>query len=136
MEAGGMGGMMQYPDSKEDAARKEVVQNFGALIDAGKVDEAFEKYVSKDYVEHAYTPRRMSGQDKMGYNEIKPFFEKFMVRAPGDTSKLVEIMVVNDELVTYNGRKGQDIFRVANGKITDHWDTIHQGAGGSPAAAK
>ncbi|MGC3982917.1 MAG: hypothetical protein QM808_16825 [Steroidobacteraceae bacterium] len=126
---GGMGGGMQpAADSKDDIARKAVVQGFGDLIDAGKVDEAFEKYVSKDFVEHAYTPRRMSGKDKMGYNDVMPFFKQFMAGTPGDKAKLVEIMVVNDEMVTYHGRKGQDIFRVVNGKITDHWDTIHQGA--------
>ncbi len=127
------GGMQQAADSKDDIARKAVVQGWGDLIDAGKVEEAFEKYVSKDFNEHAYTPRRMAGKDKMGYADVLPFFTKFMAGTPGDKSKLVEIMVVNDEIVTYHGRKGQDILRVVNGKITDHWDTIHQGA--APAAA-
>lgn len=128
----GAGGMQPVADSKEDTERKAVVQAWGALIDQGKVDEAFQKYVSKDFTEHSYMARRMSGKDKMGYNEVLPFFTKFMAGTPGSKDKLVETLTANDEMVTYRGRKGQDILRVVNGKITDHWDTLQaQGAGGA-----
>jgi predicted SnoaL-like aldol condensation-catalyzing enzyme len=114
-------------ESEADKAQKAIVQNFGDLIDVGKADEAFEKYMSKDFVEHSYMARRMTNKDKPGYADVLPFFKNWMARrADEGNKKLVEELVVNDEMVTYNGRRGQDIFRVVSGKITDHWDTLHQ----------
>ena len=124
---GGGAAMTQQVDSAEDTARKAVVQNFGDLIDQGKADEAFAKYMSRDFVDHSYMAKRMMKKDKPGYDDVLPFFKNWMARrADEGNKKLVAELVVNDDMVTYNGRRGQDIFRVVNGKITDHWDTLHQ----------
>jgi hypothetical protein len=72
--------------------------------------------------------RRMMKTDKPGYNDMLPFFKGWMARrADEGNKKLVEELVVNDEMVTYNGRRGQDTFRVVNGRITDHWDASPMG---------
>lgn len=133
---GGMQGPMTSPaDTPADTARKAVVQGWGDLIDQGKVDEAFERYVSKNFIEHSYMAKRMVGKDKAGWTEIHNFFKQRMGNGAPPGRKIAETLVANDEMVTIDGRIGQDIYRVVDGKIVEHWDTIHQGAG-SPLNAK
>jgi predicted SnoaL-like aldol condensation-catalyzing enzyme len=48
----------------------------------------------------------------------------------------VEKLTSDDDMVTASGRVGQDIYRVQDGKITDHWDTLGGFTGGPPAQKK
>ena len=113
--------------TRQEAAAEQVLVNFGKLVDAGKVDEAFRLYVSKDFVDHSDKARAMMHKSNIGYADVVPFF-KAMVR-PG-SPPLVQKITADDDMVTVQGLLGQDIFRVEHGKMTDHWDSI----GSTPGA--
>ncbi|MFT3907466.1 MAG: hypothetical protein QM718_14310 [Steroidobacteraceae bacterium] len=131
--AGGPPAMAAAQDNALEADGKATIQGWGKLIDAGKVDEAFEKYVSKRFNDHSHLAQRFAGVPKVGYAEALKLFKQFAAR-PGT---LVEQITANDAMVTIKGKLGQDIFRVEKGKITDHWDTLGGftgGGGGAPGA--
>ena len=102
-------------------AAKLVLINFGKLVDAGQVDQAFRRYVSRNFVDHSDKARAMMHKAAIGYADVVPFF-KAMVR-PG-SPPLVQKITADDDIVTVQGLLGQDIFRVEHGKMTDHRDTL------------
>jgi len=117
-----------YPaETRQEAAAKLVLINFGKLVDAGQVDQAFRLYVSRSFVDHSDKARAMMHKPNIGYTDVIPFF-KAMVR-PG-SPPLVQKITADDDIVTVQGLLGQDIFRVEHGKMTDHWDSI----GSTPGA--
>lgn len=108
------------------------------MLGEGKVKEAFELYVSKDFVEHSHLVRALAKTDKPGYTETLAFFNREASgQGPGGPApkpasdapkggvsglKNAQLAVVNDDMVTQYGGLGVDLFRVKEGKITDHWD--------------
>ena len=114
-------GNMHIEDTRQEAAAKQVLINFGKLVDAGRVDTAFRLYVSPSFVDHSERARAMMHKANIGYADVIPFF-KAMVR-PG-SPPLVQKISADDDIVTVQGLLGQDIFRVERGKMTDHWDTL------------
>jgi len=111
-------------ESAGDIERRTVVENWGALLDEGKVDEAFEKFVGKDFVDHSTYVKVYTGKDKPGFAEEKAFFKAHMAPTPGDTTPMVQRVKVSGSMVTYSGRRGTEIFRVDDGKIQEHWETL------------
>ena len=96
-----------------------------AFVDRNGV-EAAERYLSEDYIQHnpyTSTGRRAfidyvvssSKENPEAYSEIK------RVIAEGD---LVVVHVHDRINKTDRGSAVVDIFRVANGKIVEHWDVI------------
>jgi predicted SnoaL-like aldol condensation-catalyzing enzyme len=120
-------GVRHIAVTRQETAAKQVLINFGKLVDAGKVDLAFQLYVSPQFVDHSDRARAMMHKAVVGYADSVPFF-KAMVR-PG-APQLVQKVTADDDIVTVQGLLGQDIFRVEHGQITDHWDTL----GSTPGA--
>jgi predicted SnoaL-like aldol condensation-catalyzing enzyme len=127
--------MSRVEKSPEEKANEAVVQSFGKLIDAGKVDEAFDKYVSKDFNDHSDMLRNMLKKQQVGYADAASMFKKMPEMGGGGAGPkkaFVEKITADDDMVTAQGRVGQDIYRVKDGKITDHWDTLGGFTGGGP----
>lgn len=128
-------------DNAAETSGKATIKAWGALIDAGKLDEAFAKYVSKDFVDHDEVLRAMLKKQKPGYNDALAMFKKIPEMSTGVGAKqaFVEKLNADDEMVVVVGRVGQDLYRVVNGKITDHWNiNVDSGAppnNGSPAGS-
>ena len=125
------GGGMRMPtlqDTPQEAAAKATVEAWGALLDQGKINEAINLYVSPYFVDHSELGRFMAKTRHLGFAKTEAVFH-MMVAQPGP--KMVQKITADDNMVTVRGRLGQDIFRVQNGKITDHWDTLGGFTGGS-----
>jgi len=128
--------MAQVKDTPQETAAKATLEAWGALLDEGQIDEAFDRYVSKSFVDHSEMARVMAKTRNLGFTKVKAVFH--MMIKPGGP-KIVQKISADDNMVTVQGRLGQDIFRVENGKITDHWDTLGGFAGpsnGAPAPAQ
>jgi len=122
--AGGPPGGMRTPalkDTPQEEAAKATVESWGALLDLGQIDLAFARYVSPNFVDHSELGRFMAKTRHLGFAKTKAVFH-MMVSKPGP--RMVQKITADDNMVTIRGRLGQDIFRVQNGKITDHWDTL------------
>lgn len=106
------------------ANRKLVVDFYRTVFIEKRVVEGFERYVAPGYVQH--NPSLASGRDAA----VK-FLTKAVTRdsisdikrviAEGD---LVVLHVHSRNNLTDRGRAIVDIFRVADGKIIEHWDVI------------
>jgi predicted SnoaL-like aldol condensation-catalyzing enzyme len=106
------------------ANRKLVVDFYRTVFIEKRVIEGFERYVAPGYVQH--NPALASGRDAA----VK-FLTKAVTRdsisdikrviAEGD---LVVLHVHSRNNLTDRGRAIVDIFRVADGKIIEHWDVI------------
>lgn len=119
---GDVGPRTTYGETKAEVANKKVVVTWAcmSLVD-GNAKEAFEKYVSKDFCDHSHM---ITGglKDCSGYDETEKQFAgmaKMMVK--NGKIEFPIASTVNGEMVTQWGA-GADIFRVHDGKITDHWD--------------
>jgi predicted SnoaL-like aldol condensation-catalyzing enzyme len=107
------------------AANKKLVVDFYRVVFIEKrVVEGFERYVAPGYIQH--NPMLQSGRDaavkflapratRESITDIK------RVIAEGD---LVVLHVHSRNNVSDRGRAVVDIFRVADGKIIEHWDVI------------
>ncbi|MGC3982920.1 MAG: hypothetical protein QM808_16840 [Steroidobacteraceae bacterium] len=135
-----------YIETPMEKANHQVVENFSKMLFSGKVREAIETYMSPDYVDHSHLLQMRAGKAKTGREEMIAFFQNMMGGAGGPggdamgaggpppgaapaggmggEANVMSIgqIRVNDEMVTQYGPEGADIFRVVNGKITDHWD--------------
>jgi len=130
-----------FQESPQETANKQVVLAWSQLLGSGRAQEAFEKYVSKDFVEHSHLVTRHTKTGHAGYAEALAFLSRDLSTngAPGSappaatapaaapaaaapTRRLAGVLVADDDHVTMYGGIGADIFRVENGKITDHWD--------------
>jgi predicted SnoaL-like aldol condensation-catalyzing enzyme len=116
------GPLTAYGETPAESANKKVMFDWVRMnmIDR-KPKEAFEKYVSTEYCNHGHMSA--GTRDCANYSETltrwvgnygKPL-------APGATLEIPIMAAVNGEMVTMYGR-GVDIFRVRDGKVTDHWD--------------
>lgn len=120
--AGYVGPRTTYGETKSEAAAKKVVYQWTCLaLVEGKADQAFDLYVAKDFCDHSHM---INGGRKecSSFTETKAMFERLGGMAAKSTS--IEFPVaatVNGEMVTQWGA-GADIWRVHNGKLTDHWD--------------
>ena len=107
------------------AANKKLVVDFYRTVFIEKrVVEGFERYVAPEYVQH--NPLLATGREaavkflssrmtRESISDIK------RVVAEGD---LVVLHVHSRTNISDRGRAVVDIFRVANGKIVEHWDVI------------
>ena len=124
--------------TSQEAANMQVVLRWSRLLFSGHPGEAFQRYVSKRFVEHSHlvTSRLKDGQ--AGYAQALAFLTQDLGAAPAEASdsestdtpappqKALPTLVADGDMVTLYSRIGADIFRVQNGKITDHWDATPQ----------
>ena len=111
-----------YGETKAEVEAKKIAFQWacGVLVE-GKVKESFEKYVAKDFCDHSHMANA-GLKDCSDFAETMQLFERMssMLMKDGKIEFPV-VATVNGEMVTQYG-EGVDIFRVHNGKLTDHWD--------------
>jgi predicted SnoaL-like aldol condensation-catalyzing enzyme len=119
---GDVGPRTVYGETKGEAAAKKLMFEWVCmtLVD-GKVKEAFEKYVSRNFCDHSHMVT--AGLKACGdYAETETAFERMSkMLVKNGKIEFPTSATVNGEMVTQWGA-GADIFRVHGGKITDHWD--------------
>ncbi len=104
---------------------KEIVKNFQTMIVKGQIDEAYEKYVAKNFRHHnAYN----KGDRQSLLNGMKENHEMF----PHKKFTVKKIMCEGNEVMTFShiqlkpeDRSGvavMHIFRFENGMIAELWD--------------
>ncbi|HYD03017.1 MAG TPA: ester cyclase [Alphaproteobacteria bacterium] len=105
---------------------KDIAKNFLKLAAAGKVDEAYEKYVDKKFIHHNvwYPHDRQSLMDGMKDSDKKMPNKKFIIK---------KILEEKDTVATHSyikmKMKGKvwegsvvHIVKIKNGKIVEMWD--------------
>lgn len=112
---------------QEAAANKKLVLDFyTALFEKHQVKEAFDKFVSPDYIQH--NPNIPNGTEP----DIVFLTEKFK-NNPESTNEVKRALAEGDLVVLHvhsrlnpadRGRAIVDIFRIKGGKIVEHWDVI------------
>lgn len=127
--------LLKNSDPREAANKKLVFDFLRVVLDASHLEE-IDKYVSADYVKH--NPTSSSGRDALvellkagSRREVQPTIGKSVVAitAEGDVATLAFAESESDPCVpgrTYTARQF-DMFRVANGKIVEHWDDTRLG---------
>lgn len=117
-----VGPVTPYGELKGEVAAKKIVFQWMcmSMVD-GQVKQAFELYVSKDFCGHGHLLTH--GVKTCGtYEESLANTERMSKQFAGSVDLEIPTMgSVDGELVTMYGA-GVDIFRVHDGKITDHWD--------------
>lgn len=120
--AGYVGPRTAYGETKEEAANKKIMYEWTCLTLAdGKAKEAFDKYVSKDFCDHSHMIN--AGLEPCAdYAQTLSMFSRMGgMLVKGGKIEFPMAASVNGEIVTQYGA-GADIWRVHDGKITDHWD--------------
>ncbi len=116
------------PDAcKQAEANKKLVLDFySMLFDRHLIKEAFDRYVSHDYIQH--NPNIPNG--------VEPdiaFLTKRLRNNPEATNKVKRAAADGDLVFLHvhsrlnpadRGRAIVDIFRIKDGKIVEHWDVI------------
>jgi len=103
------------PDTGPNAAANKalVLKFFQLAFTDDKVEEAFDKYTSEDFIEHS--PNMGGGRA----GAIRALSKMFV---PGKLSTKVISSIAQGDLVSVHFEGGVDIFRVKDGKIVEHWD--------------
>ncbi|MFT3905898.1 MAG: hypothetical protein QM718_06310 [Steroidobacteraceae bacterium] len=123
IKPGDVGPVTPYGETAAEAARKKLMFDWLYMVMIQrKPQQAFEKYVSRDYCNHGHLSTQ-GKRDCSDYNETLARWVKNYARPlnPGEQIEMPRLATVNGEMVTMYG-EGVDIFRVHDGKITDHWD--------------
>lgn len=122
IKKGDTGPVTAFGETQAEQLSKKVMFDWVYLMMVDrKPQEAFAKYVSKNYCDHGHLAAGMN-RDCASYEETLKSFMRYA--RPLKSNEKVEIptmAAVNGEMVTMFG-DGIDIFRVHSGKITDHWD--------------
>lgn len=106
---------------------KQLVTDFYELaFNQHKPVEAAEKYLSEGYIQH--NPHVASGRAAF----IEAFKDEFKTAEAKKSKNIFKRTIAEDDLVVLHSHKinspgdigtaGIDIFRVKDGKITEHWD--------------
>jgi predicted SnoaL-like aldol condensation-catalyzing enzyme len=113
-------------ESISEQNKKTVLAFYKEAHFDGDVDGAIARYVGDTYIQH--TPAAEDGVE--GLRAYINFFRKTFPNAKGDIRRVIadgDIVAVHAHwtgLIGPNGDVGVDIFRVANGKLVEHWDVI------------
>ena len=131
-----VGPITPYGETPQEAANKRVVfeWNYVTMV-KHQPREAYEDFVSKAMCDHSHM-ETMGRRACAGYQEM---LDSYTTRHPpgrvaADEGEIPAIASGHGEMVTMYG-KGVDIFRVHDGKITDHWDASPPAAVSIPAHA-
>ena len=108
------------------ANKKLVMAAFDLLFVQHKVDQAVDTYFDPGYVQH--NPMAATGAEPM-----RNFFKAFYAANPGASVTVSQVLADGDLVAVHyltkfkpedRGFAVVDIFRVANGKIAEHWDVV------------
>jgi predicted SnoaL-like aldol condensation-catalyzing enzyme len=109
------------------AANKQLVMAaFDLLFVQHKVDQAVDTYFDPGYIQH--NPMGATGAEPM-----RVFFKGFYATHAGASVKVDHVLADGDLVAVHylsktapedRGFMAVDIFRVANGKIVEHWDVV------------
>jgi hypothetical protein len=120
---GDMGPTTSYGETPQETADKKVVFEWNCMVFVDrKVDEAFAKYVSKDWCDYGHLINHM--KKTCGTREETMAMFRRMTSAPLGDKDMVAFppqATVNGPMVTVYG-EGVDIFEVRNGKLVAHYD--------------
>jgi predicted SnoaL-like aldol condensation-catalyzing enzyme len=125
--------LLKSSDPKLAANKKLVFDMWRAIIQGAHVEMA-EQYFTKDYIQH--NPNVATGRDAMvkymkESRPVKPIepkitFPVIAIVAEGDLVMIATVSKEDDP--TKKGEKYLgthfDLFRVENGKIAEHWDSV------------
>jgi predicted SnoaL-like aldol condensation-catalyzing enzyme len=101
-----------------------VVKAVKMLFVQHKVDKAVDTYFAPGYIQH-------NPQFATGAEPFRRFFKAFYASHPASTIKISHVLADGDLVAVHylfkvkpadRGEAIVDIFRVANGKIAEHWD--------------
>lgn len=111
----------------DPAANKQLVMAaFDLLFVQHKVDQAVDTYFDAGYIQH--NPMAATGTEPM-----RTFFKGFYAGNPGASVKVDHVLADGDLVAVHyltkfkpedRGFMAVDIFRVAHGKIVEHWDVV------------
>lgn len=122
----GMAGKMDEKAKQEEANKELVLALFNTLFIEHKVDEAVDKYIHPDYIQH--NPMAATGAEP-----LRQFFKEYYKNVPTATAELKRVLADGDLVALHYNAKQRpddrglavvDIFRVENGKIVEHWDVV------------
>jgi predicted SnoaL-like aldol condensation-catalyzing enzyme len=118
---------LSVPAHADEAANKQVVLDFMKMLFVDhKVDQAIDTYIDPGYIQH--NPMAATGAEP-----IRTFFKGFYANSPEATIEIKraladgDLVAVHYRAIFKPGERGfavVDIFRVANGKIVEHWDVV------------
>lgn len=107
------------------AANKKVVVDFyRTVFIEKKVREGFERYVAPDYIEHS--PHVRPGRDAI----LKALSQRVTRESIADIKRVIaegDLVVLHVHArnnLQDRGRAVVEIFRVAHGRIVEHWDVV------------
>ena len=133
--------LLHSSDPKLAANKKLVFDMWRALVQAGRTDLA-PQYIAEDYIQH--NPNVATGRDAfIAYikqtRPVRPIdpkitFPVIALMAEGDLVMMATVSYQPDPEKPGEKYAGThfDMFRIANGKIVEHWDSVDK----SPAALK
>jgi predicted SnoaL-like aldol condensation-catalyzing enzyme len=128
--------LLQSSDPKLAANKKLVFDMWRAIIQAAHTEMA-EQYFTKDYIQH--NPNVATGRDAMvaymrSTRPVKPIeptitFPLISIMAEGDKVMLASVSYADDPDNPGKRYAGVhfDLFRIENGKIAEHWDSVPKG---------
>ena len=114
------------PVNNVEANKKLVLDMVQTLFVEHKVDEAIDKYFDPGYIQH----NPIAGN---GAETIRTLFKGFYQNLPTATYVVKRIICEGDLCAVHSNSKLNadergsavvDIFRIANGKLAEHWDVI------------
>ena len=113
-------------DPVTEANKKLAVDFFNMVFSAKKPQEAFDKYASKNYIQH--NPVAADGPAPA----IK-FLSEWFVKNPRAIIEIKRVIAEGDMVAIHHhmrtspevrGMAAVDMFRVENGKVVEHWDVV------------
>jgi predicted SnoaL-like aldol condensation-catalyzing enzyme len=122
MTAVNTGPLTPYAETaKESDAKRTVFSwNYQAMI-LGKPQEAAQKYLADNFCDHSHMVTRAQKECGTRAELMAGPMGRYVAAKEGTRIEMPTMGTVSGEMVTLYG-PGVDIFRVVNGKITDHWD--------------
>jgi predicted SnoaL-like aldol condensation-catalyzing enzyme len=138
-----------------EAANKKVVLDFYSALESAdaagttkvRIQQIAEKYISPDYIQHAEAFAKLPGAGTARDKLVRMFQSMPAMKLP--PSKTISVMAEGDLVMMLTARdlpdpaSGQvkpayafNMFRVKNGRLTEHWDILPAAfAGGPPGMA-
>ncbi|MGH1519421.1 nuclear transport factor 2 family protein [Chryseobacterium sp. JK1] len=85
---------------------------------------AFDQYFGDHYIQH--NPTIPNGTEAL--KQFIPYLPDDFGYEPGVVTENGDIVMIHGRYKNWNGKNmiGVDIFRVHNGKITEHWDVLQE----------